>query len=115
MGWLAACAQAKEQRFGDADAMPEIDAGCVPTAEICDGIDNDCDGLVDEGFNVGMPCDGPDSDACNEGVIACDGAGGTTCTDHTGDNIELCNGIDDDCKNGIDDPFPVGQACSVGL
>jgi hypothetical protein len=85
------------------------------TVEICDGIDNDCDGKIDEGFNVGMACDGPDTDLCPEGVIACDGAGGTLCTDNTGDNVELCNGIDDDCKNGIDDPFPVGQPCTVGL
>jgi hypothetical protein len=83
--------------------------------EICNGIDDDCDGMVDEGFNVGTPCDGPDSDACNEGVIACDTNGGTKCTDTTGDSVELCNGLDDDCRNGIDDTFPIGQPCTVGL
>ena len=83
--------------------------------EICDGHDNDCDGHTDEGFNLGAPCDGADTDACNEGVIVCNAGGGTSCSDTTGNNVELCNGIDDDCKNGVDDPFPVGQACSVGL
>lgn len=83
--------------------------------EVCDGIDNDCDMRVDEGFSVGAACDGADADACIEGTIACDGAGGAVCSDTTGNNVELCNGIDDDCRNGIDDPFPVGQACTVGL
>jgi len=85
------------------------------SVETCNGLDDDCDGKIDEGFGLGAACDGPDADACNEGVIVCDGTGGTTCSDHTGDNVEKCNGLDDDCRNGIDDPWPVGDACSVGL
>jgi len=52
----------------------------------CDGIDNDCDGDIDEGFDA-------------------DGDGWTTCGGDCDDNdaavnpdaTEVCNGIDDDC------------------
>jgi hypothetical protein len=88
-----------------------------PQPEICDGLDNNCNSLVDEGFSLGTPCDGPDLDLCLEGVIACNGSGGTLCTDMTGDNIELCNGLDDDCNGIIDDPFAavLGTSCSQGV
>jgi hypothetical protein len=78
---------------------------CVaaPSEEVCDGADNDRDGEVDEGFNVGASCDGPDSDTCAEGLILCNGDGSTTCNDTTGANVELCNAQDDDCDGDVDE------------
>ncbi len=38
----------------------------------CDGLDNDCDGKVDEPFvKLGMECDGDDDDLKKEGVYVC--------------------------------------------
>jgi hypothetical protein len=81
--------------------------------ETCDGVDNDCDLLVDEDFlDLGEPCDGDDTDECAEGTTVCGPEGTTTmCTDATGDEVEVCNGLDDDCDGAIDDGFSVGEEC----
>ena len=83
----------------------------TPTAETCNGVDDNCDGTIDDGFGLGTPCDGADPDACMEGMIVCTAGGGTTCSDVTGDSIELCNGFDDDCDTRVDEGFNLGAAC----
>jgi len=40
-----------------------------PSTDVCDGLDNDCDGEVDEGFNVGSVCS--NGNPCKTGVIQC--------------------------------------------
>jgi len=75
--------------------------------ELCDGIDNNCSGTTDETWpELGLPCDGPDSDACPFGVFECapDGSGVICGQETQEDNVEVCNGIDDDC-NGATDEF----------
>lgn len=48
----------------------------TPEAEVCDGVDNNCNGAVDDGFNVGGGCL---CDPETTGTIQCDGSGGVTC------------------------------------
>ncbi len=107
----------------DSDLCLEGTFACTPTGgvactdttsdnvEVCNGLNDDCDQATDEGFALGGPCDGPDTDLCNEGAVVCSMAGGTTCSDTTGNNVELCNGLDDDCKNGVDDGLGLGNPC----
>jgi hypothetical protein len=81
------------------------------SVESCNGADDDCDGLTDEGLGLGVACDGADADLCLEGVTVCGTGGSVVCSDATGDLVETCNGVDDDCDGGIDEDYGVGQAC----
>ena len=84
------------------------------SAELCNGVDDDCDGEVDEDFpDKGKPCDGPDLDKCMEGTLVCSQDGSKlVCSDDTGDNKELCNDKDDDCDGLTDEDYPdKGKQC----
>jgi len=73
------------------------------TEEICDGLDNDCDGDVDEGLTRGC------ESACGAGLETCvDGRWGEC--DALDPEEELCDGIDNDC-DGVIDP---NCSCSTG-
>ena len=73
--------------------------------ELCDGIDNDQNSATPDGQDepwFGLGCDGSDSDSCNEGTFSCVG-GVQICSDASGDNQEVCNGLDDNCDGTTDE------------
>lgn len=105
------------------------DTQCTPSTEVCDGVDNDCDGTVDEGcpcvVGATRPCYGGALEtrgvgACHDGVQTCSppdvplrvlaiptGASyWGPCAGDARPSAETCNGADDDCDGTVDDLDP---------
>jgi hypothetical protein len=93
---------------GNGDIIPETE---------CDGIDNDCDGKVDEG-------DPDKGDACNDGLSGICRATGTKVCDLADRNaptvcqitrpgqapgVEACDNLDNDCDNKVDEGANTGN------
>jgi len=114
--------------------MPVPAAAVHPTqAEICNGVDDDCNGQIDDGLpqNRYYPdCDGDQfGDANSAGMLACAPGALTACNghawtlDHTdcddGSNTahvgapELCNGINDDCDTMTDEAPAADADCTT--
>lgn len=83
----------------------------LPSAERCDALDNDCDGLVDEDF-VGRVFDCGQGE-CRRSVPQCY-ANGTTGVCVPGEPVaERCDLLDNDCNGLVDDAMPL-LSCGVG-
>ncbi len=91
-----------------------------PTPEVCDFVDNDCDGEVDDGLECAcadgaqQEC-GTDIGLCQVGQQACvDGRWGP-CEGEVGLTAEVCNNQDDDCDGQIDDSIAgIPTMCGTG-
>jgi MYXO-CTERM domain-containing protein len=121
------------QKAGACTAGVRTCVGAVAKSpEVCDTVDNDCDGPVDDVPGVGTPCTGTGiyvGGACTA-QLECPATSSPTspqspvCVQLQGPVPETCNGIDDNCNGQIDDTNPplapasgmlpgVGVACDA--
>jgi hypothetical protein len=102
--------------------------GQGPSIEVCDGKDNDCDGVIDNGYDLqtdplncgacGSTCTPAHAigacaagkcvvQACLPGYASLDGNAQNGCEyacPVSPPSAESCNGLDDDCNGVVDDP-----------
>ena len=89
-----------------------------PGTEQCNGLDDDCDGDIDDGFDLGAPCSVGVGACVQSGVLVCSASGeSAVCDAFPGEpsSFESCNGIDDDCNGAVDDGIGLGDVCSAGV
>jgi hypothetical protein len=129
---MGGCVSSCAPGFVDADRNPANGCECKLTnngVEICDGLDNDCNGVVDDGVG-GLVYTGPAGTlgvgVCAAGVQVCQG--GMLVTSpmqmQTLPSMEVCDGLDNDCNGKVDDGFDLmnddkncggcGLTCAAG-
>ena len=103
--------RAGEPVCNDNDYFLECGGEVLPSEEICDGLDNDCDGEIDEDVQdagIGDVC-GSNVGECAYGAMECI-SGEIVCHGDLQPTEEACDGFDNDC-NGLTDDIEFVDYC----
>jgi hypothetical protein len=114
LDYLEACGDADGDGFAcDLDCNDSDSLVHPGAADPCDGVDNDCDGVVDEDF-ASQSCTTGDPGICAAGATRCDD-GAERCEADVLPQAEVCDdGLDNDCDGTTD--LEDGSSCtSVSL
>jgi len=89
--------------------------GIGPQPETCNGADDDCNGMADDGAlpGVGDRCGATNVGRCEFGTTVCTGGAVTCGGAFVGPITEDCNGIDDDCNGATDDGVTPPAASTI--
>ena len=94
--------------WADLDGDGSCESNCIPTSEVetCNGIDDNCDGRVDEGFECRMGMSVSCLTDCGSpGTGVCTGDCRVPPPSQCSPPAEICNGTDDNCNDACDDGF----------
>ncbi len=110
-----ACEQPVGHVTDNTDCDDRVSAAFPGNVELCDEVDNNCDGTVDEGVTTRYYAD-VDADGYGNAALPQDACSvptgyavdGTDCDDNTSavnpGVAEVCNTVDDDCDGTVDEP-----------
>ncbi|MBI4019786.1 MAG: DNRLRE domain-containing protein [Candidatus Aenigmarchaeota archaeon] len=109
---IGACFSSVNQTCSSGQYTPSCVPGS-PGTEACNGVDDDCDGTVDEDTPVNMTSCG--MGACFRSVNQTCTAGSYPACTPGSPGTEACNNMDDDCDGDVDEDLATAATCGIGL
>ena len=122
VGWSSDCGFVNEWGtcLGEASCPKSGSANCsakIPAEDICNGLDDDCDGDVDDGGQIGQPCGKSSKGVCKMGIVVCKDLQ-EQCEGNVDPTPEICDNLDNNCEGQTDEEFPEDNApcgSSIGI